>query len=222
MCSIQQFSEWVFGFFADYYVKIGEDHALVGSPPMPDPKRYDEFSALVRLHMRQVLAYINSLVLNWNDADDLFQETCVVLWQKFDEFRPGTNFLAWALRIADRKVMKFQTDRSRRAAFTASLRDALQSDFADRNSEDAEANLTALSGCMGRLSQNDQQMAKLCYIEGISIRQLADAMGRPLKSVQNSLYRIRAWLLDCIRRELNKTEISVHPQHRSLQEEDGT
>ena len=64
---------------------------------MPDPKRYDEFAGLVRLHTGQVLAYINALVLDWNDADDLFQETCLVLWQKFDEFRPGTNFLAWAL-----------------------------------------------------------------------------------------------------------------------------
>lgn len=188
---------------------------------MPDPKRYDEFAGLIRLHMRQVLAYINSLVLNWNDADDLFQETCVILWQKFDEFRPGTNFLAWALRVADHKVMKFHTEQSRYAAFTAGLRDAIQSDFADRSSGDPEAHLAALSGCMDKLSQNDQRIARLCYIEGISIRQLADAMGRPLKSVQNSLYRIRAWLLECVRREVNKAEISVHIQHRSLQGKDG-
>lgn len=188
---------------------------------MPDPKRYDEFAGLVRQHMRQVLAYINSLVLNWNDADDLFQETCVVLWQKFDEFRPGTNFLAWALRIADHKVMKFQTDQARRAAFTAGLRDAIQSDFTGRSSEDPEANLAALSGCMDKLSQNDQRIARSCYIEGVAIRQLADAMGRPLKSVQNSLYRIRAWLLECVRREVNKTEVSVPIQHCNIQEKDG-
>lgn len=189
---------------------------------MADPKRYDEFAELVRLHTSQVLAYINSLVLNWSDADDLFQETCLVLWQKFDTFKPGTNFLAWALRIADRKVMKFQSKQSRRTTFIVSLRDALQTDFTGRSSEEAAASLTSLFSCMDKLSQNDQRILKLCYIEHIPVRQLADAVGRPLKSVQNSLYRIRSWLLDCIRRELNKAETSVHPQHGSLQEEDGT
>ena len=53
---------------------------------MPDPKRYDEFGELVRLHTSQILAYIDALLLNRSDAEDLFQETCLVLWQKFDEF----------------------------------------------------------------------------------------------------------------------------------------
>ena len=149
---------------------------------MADPKRYDEFAGLIRLHTSQVLAYINALLLNWNDADDLFQETCLVLWQKFDEFKPGTNFLAWALRIADRKVMKFQTKQSRREVFTASLRDALKADFADRSSEEVVASVAALSGCMDRLSQNDQRLLKLCYVEDIPIRQIADAMGRSPKA----------------------------------------
>ena len=56
---------------------------------MPDPKRYEEFVGLVRLYTSQILAYIDALLLNRNDAEDLFQETCMVLWQKFDEFTPG-------------------------------------------------------------------------------------------------------------------------------------
>jgi len=187
---------------------------------MPDPKRYNEFESLVRLHTRQVLAYINSLLLNWNDTEDMFQETCVVLWQKFDEFKPGTHFLAWALRIADYKVMKFQAKQSRRAAFTAHLRDALKADVADRSTEETEANLTTLSSCIDRLSPSDQRLVKLCYIESTPIRRLADAMGRSPKSLQNSLYRIRRVLLDCTRRELNKVDI-VQPQRNNSSEEDG-
>jgi RNA polymerase sigma-70 factor (ECF subfamily) len=189
---------------------------------MADPKRYDEFAGLIRLHTSQVLAYIHSLVLNWSDADDLFQETCLILWQKFDDFTPGTNFLAWALRVADNKVMKFQAKESRRTTFVAGLRDALQADFAGRSSNEAEASLASLSRCMDKLPPSDQRIVKLCYIEHIPVRQLAAALDRPLKSVQNSLYRIRGWLLDCIRRELNKVEISpVDLQPRNIREEDG-
>ena len=172
--------------------------------------------------MSQVLAYINSLVLNWNDADDLFQETCLILWQKFDDFRPGTNFLAWALRVADRKVMQFHATQSRRAAFTTALRDTLQTAFTARSSEEATSDLAALSRCMDRLSQDDQRLVKLCYFEHIPIGRLADALGRPLKSVQNSLYRIRGWLLDCIHRDLNKVETpNVYPPRGNLPEDDG-
>lgn len=173
---------------------------------MTDQKHYDEFAHLIRLHTSQMLAYLNALLLDWNEADDLFQETCVVLWEKFDEFKPGTNFLAWALRIADHKVMKLRTKQSRQMTFTASLRDTLKAEITDKSTNESEDSIAALSGCMDRLSQNDQRLMKLCYIEDIPIRQIAEAMGRPPKGVEKSLYRIRKWLLDCIHRELNKVE----------------
>jgi RNA polymerase sigma-70 factor, ECF subfamily len=176
---------------------------------MPDPERYDEFAALVRLHSGQVLAYVNSLLLNWNDADDLFQETCLVLWQKFDEFRAGTNFLAWALRIADYQVMKFRTKQARLVAFTARLRNAMMADIAERSAEEAAAGLTALSGCMDRLAASDRKLVTLCYGESVPVRQIADALGRSPQSVHHSLCRIRNWLLGCVRRELSREERPV-------------
>jgi RNA polymerase sigma-70 factor (ECF subfamily) len=152
-----------------------------------------------------MLAYIDSLLLNRSDAEDVFQETCLVLWQKYHEFKPGSNFLAWALRVADYKAMNFQTMRSRRVLFTAELRNALMAEMAHEKSENEEAVLTMLSDCTDKLSQDDQRLLKLCYIEGVPIRQLADAMGRPPKGIQKSLYRIRTWLLECIQREARRT-----------------
>lgn len=187
---------------------------------MPDPKRYEEFAGLVRLHTSQVLAYINALLLNWNDADDLFQETCLVLWQKFDQFEPGTNFLAWALRIADNKVMKFKTKRARCEAFTASLRDALMSDVAERSADDAVASLTALSGCMDRLSESDRRMVTLCYGESVPVRRFADTLGRSPQSVHHSLGRVRKWLIDCVDRELRRTGVTAPVSCDAIEPED--
>lgn len=180
---------------------------------MPDAKRYDEFSELVRLCSSQMLAYIDSLLLNRSDAEDLFQETCIVLWQKFDEFSRGTNFLAWALRIADYKVMNFQQKQARRVAFTDSLRDALMAEVASREAEATSASLQALSGCMERLTRDDRRMVTLCYAEGESVRQLADAMGRSPQSVHHSLRRIRNWLLECIHRELKRADTPTPIPH---------
>lgn len=176
---------------------------------MTDPKRYDEFAALLEQSSSRVLSYLHTLLLNWADTEDVFQDTCLVLWQKYSEFEPGTNFVAWALRIAQNKAMNFRQKQTRYATFTAGLRDTLLTEFADRTAETANSNLSALSECMDQLPPNDQRMMKLSYVEDIPVRQLADALGRSPESVHNSLLRIRNTLLDCLHRKLNQAD--VHP-----------
>jgi RNA polymerase sigma-70 factor, ECF subfamily len=187
---------------------------------MSDAERYDEFVRLLRLHTSQILSYIRVLLLNWNDAEDLFQETCLVLWQKFPEFKPDTNFVAWALRIAEHKAMDFQKKQSRRLAFTANLRNTLMAEIAQRSPETATANLTALSRCMDRLTQNDRKIATLCYGESVPVRRVAEVVGRSPESVHRSLRRIRKWLLDCIRRESNDPGAPAAARDNALNEED--
>ena len=185
---------------------------------MPDPRRYEEFADLVRLSTSQILAYIHAMLLNWNDTEDLFQDTCLVLWQKFDDFAPGTNFLAWALRIAGHKVMDFHKKRSRYMAFTASLRDGLLTEIVDRGTEAAADNLAALSGCMEHLTPDDRKMVTLCHGEGVPVRRIADMLGRSPQSVHHSLRRIRNWLLNCIRRELKHADVAA--QNRGILNEE--
>src|SRR5436309_15494535 len=55
---------------------------------------------LMTRHQRQIFSYIYVLVPNRNDAEDLLQETSVVICEKFHEFREGTDFVAWACQIA--------------------------------------------------------------------------------------------------------------------------
>jgi RNA polymerase sigma-70 factor, ECF subfamily len=189
---------------------------------MPDPKRYEEFSELVRFSTSRIMSYIQALLLNWNDTEDLFQETCLVLWQKFDEFTPGTSFLNWALRIAQHKVLNFQKKQARRVVFGADLRGVLMEELAGRSEAAVAAEVTALSGCMERLAENDQRILKLCYVEGIPIRQIADALTRSPNSVQNSLHRIRSWLLECIQRELNRDQIPTAIDYDPIKNEVGS
>lgn len=189
---------------------------------MPDAKRYTQFSELVRRHTSQMLAYIDTLLLNRSDAEDVFQETCIVLWQKFDEFGPGSNFLAWALRIADYKVMNYHQKQARRVAFADSLREALMAEVASRTTEPTAACLAALSSCMQRLAQNDRRLITQCYAESESVSHVASTMGRSPQSVHNSLRRIRNWLLECIRRELNQPRIPSPIPPSTHGEEDRT
>jgi RNA polymerase sigma-70 factor (ECF subfamily) len=144
-----------------------------------------------------------------------------VLWQKFEEFRRGTNFLAWALRISDYKVMNFRQKQARRVAFADNVRDALMAEVASREVEAASASLQALPNCMERLTQSDRRMVTQCYAEGESVRQLAHAMGRSPQSIHHSLRRIRNWLLECIQRELRQADTSAPVPHDASDKEGG-
>src|SRR5215207_9490543 len=55
---------------------------------------------LMTRHQRQIFSYIYVLVPNRSDAEDLLQETSLVICEKFHEFREGSDFVAWACQIA--------------------------------------------------------------------------------------------------------------------------
>lgn len=52
-----------------------------------------------------LLAFIFSLVPRHADAENLFQEASLVLWQRFSTYTPGTNFRAWARKVIYHKVL---------------------------------------------------------------------------------------------------------------------
>ncbi len=56
--------------------------------------------ALMTRHQRRIFSYIYTLVPRRPDADDILQETSLVICEKFDEFEEGTDFVAWACQIA--------------------------------------------------------------------------------------------------------------------------
>src|SRR4051812_34190449 len=75
-------------------------------PMQHDPAASDDAASRKRLvalltrHQRQIFSYIYVLVPNRADAEDLLQETSVVVCEKFHEFKEGTDFVAWACQIA--------------------------------------------------------------------------------------------------------------------------
>src|ERR1700722_15763810 len=75
----------------------------------------DAFVRLYALSSRRIYAYILTLLPNWADAEDVFQDVSTVLWEKFGEFTPGTEFAAWAYRIAYFKAIKYRSRKSARA-----------------------------------------------------------------------------------------------------------
>ena len=65
----------------------------------------EDFIELMTSFQGRLYGYILSLLADPNVANDILQETNIILWQKSAEFKMGSNFKAWSFRIANFKVM---------------------------------------------------------------------------------------------------------------------
>jgi len=59
-----------------------------------------EFSQKLVGMQRNLYGFILSLVANRSDAEDVLQETNLILCQKSKEYNPQGNFRSWAFNIA--------------------------------------------------------------------------------------------------------------------------
>jgi RNA polymerase sigma-70 factor, ECF subfamily len=162
-----------------------------------------EFAVLLARHHGQLMGYIYSLVRDLDDADDLFQQTSLVLWDKFDQFDASRSFVSWACGIARYEVLNFLRARSRdRLYFGDELSLALIEAQEDLEQERLEDRRTALAGCMKKLRERDKELLEACYGRSTGVRDVAEARGRSAQSVHNSLRRIRRALFECVHRSL--------------------
>ena len=155
---------------------------------------------------RALFLHLLPLVGNSTDADEVLQESNVIILQKWQQFEPGTNFLAWARAIARLEVFRFRRSRHHRLTL---LEDDILELVAKRTevvSNDTAERQRLLSECMGKLRPKDRELIQLRYSEGANGDSVAKALGRPANSVYQSLGRIRRALTDCVNRRLGGME----------------
>src|SRR3990172_8659296 len=79
--------------------------------------RHSRFIELLSDHQGRLFTFLYAHVLNMADAEDLYQQVAMVLWQKFDQFVPGTEFGSWAIRVADLTIKNFLRGKRRSKVF---------------------------------------------------------------------------------------------------------
>lgn len=173
------------------------------SKPATSSPVNEDFVRLFTRHQRPLFLYLLTRVPNPVEAEEILQETNIVIWKKFEQFTPGTNFLAWATQIAKFEVLKY---RERHHRDKHQFSDQLIQQLAEDEVEDTahwEARRQALATCLGKLRAKDRELIERRYRAGENGLSLAEFLERPVNSVYQSLGRIRRTLLECIHRELS-------------------
>ena len=167
---------------------------------MKGSRESDGFVRLMTEHQGRLFGYIFSLLGNPDAANDVLQETNVVLWRDSGEFRSGSNFKAWAFRIAHFQVMAWRQRQIRdRLVFDDEMLDVLS--FAARDSDETfEARQKLLTGCLEKLAPPHREMLRRRYAEGTPLGSIAKDRGMTPNAVMQALFRIRQSLMTCVAR----------------------
>lgn len=177
-------------------------------PPNPHPEEEDPRDHVSALFVRfspELRGFILALLPNPSHADDVFQETFLTVTRKAADFRPGTNFLAWACTIARYKVL--EAARTRTGGMRPLSEEVMESLCAAMPEPQNEAQeLQALNQCIEELHPHTRRAVELRYEQGHKPAEIANRLGWTAESVYVVLSRARAVLRECVGRKLALAE----------------
>lgn len=168
-----------------------------------DPlEQQKQLMLLMTQHQRRIFAYIHALVPTRADAEDLLQETSLVIVEKFHEFRPGTDFVAWAFQIAWWRVRAARQKFARaKVVFDDEVLEAVAATAATMHEEVSERH-EALARCLQKLHPRDRDLLLTRYEPGCGVEEAAQRSGRSIEAAYKALARLRKLLFDCVTQEL--------------------
>ncbi|MBN1671108.1 MAG: sigma-70 family RNA polymerase sigma factor [Kiritimatiellae bacterium] len=168
---------------------------------------YQEVTAQIVRHRGILFAFILSIVKNHHLAEDLFQDTCVVISSKCDQYRPGTNFLAWARSIALREIKGIHKNkRYRNVEFSAENAELIAELWTRRREPShIQARKAALEACLRGLKARAFKVFRAFYESGSACEEIAGDLRTSVPAIHMLLKRTREKLAGCIRKKMAVT-----------------
>jgi len=167
------------------------------------------FLSLFLRSEREVFRYVAALVPNVADAEDIVQQTALVLWDKFDAYDPAQPFTPWACRFALNKARQWI---ERRQRWQTLLSDGLAEELARRREEllpEMERRLVHLEGCLGKLSEEQRVLVEGYYYRRRDIGALAGESKRSVEATYKMLQRVRHSLRRCVENATQQEEATA-------------
>ena len=158
----------------------------------------EDYAELMAAHQGRLESFIRSLTGDSDVARDILQEVNVVLLKKAKEFEEGTNFTAWAFRIARFEVMTWRRKMGRsRLTFDDELIGQV-AQTAERLDDHYLKRVEALKECLGKLPERQRDVVQRRYLEEWSVAALAEDLGDKANAVSQLLFRARQNLVKCM------------------------
>lgn len=160
---------------------------------------YERFLHLLVQNQRNIFGFILSMVPQHSVAEDLLQETIMVMWRKFSTFQSGTNFKAWAFQIAKLHILKWrEKSKNNRVKFSTEALESIDIVSKSDSFKHEDDLLEALKDCMEKLNVEDKCLIEMRYFDRMKIKQIALTLKRPIHGMYKTMARVHHLLCLCI------------------------
>ena len=162
-----------------------------------------EATRLWTLAVPAVSAFVTSLVRDFQDRDDVLQETAVAVLESFGRNDPSQPFVGWAIGVARNQVRLHCRRKGReRIAFDSEAVDALARAFAGHTPHDPR--LDRLGECVEALDARSKELCRLRYEQDLKPAGIGERLGVAANAVAKALQRVRDRLRECVERKASE------------------
>lgn len=160
----------------------------------------DEYHRLLYRNQRRIYAYVLRCVGNYSDSDDIMQDTISIMWRKFSDFEPGSDFVAWGRKIAHFRILEYrrQMQKCGIVQYTDEIFEELASQVSPAKDE-LDDRSEILKKCLKKLKEKYFTVVKLRYYEDSTPKEIAGRIGLSVSNVYQILSRAHGYLMTCMK-----------------------
>lgn len=163
------------------------------------------FTALVREHADMLLTFIRATIHDSATVDDIFQETMLVVWRRFNDYDPSRPLAKWLRGIAHKLILAHFRSLKKRPLYcedtVLQILDERLSHIDRQPGDTWKDKVTALEGCIDHLPSALKQCIQLFYRDECRTEDIAAAVSASREAVKKRLQRARALLVECLQRK---------------------
>lgn len=170
-----------------------DDAELVNAAAAGDRDAFDE---LVRRHQGPIVNLARAMTGGAADAEDLAQETFIRAWKSLGQFRRESTFRTWLHAVALNVIRthRGRLARLRRVFLSAPSEpgaDPLDRASIDDRIDDALAIRQGIDRALAQLPDELRGALVLRDVQGLEYREIAEALGIPIGTVESRIFRAR-------------------------------
>jgi RNA polymerase sigma-70 factor, ECF subfamily len=141
---------------------------------------------------RRVTRFLMRLVPRYETAEEVFNDTFWIVWQKAGEFRQASKVSTWIMGIAYRRMLKSLRSEKHASQLSAAGADPLRADC-EEPTKDMEVREWVAHGLQA-LPMEQRLTLELAYYLGHSCEEIAGIMNCPVNTVKARMFHARSKL----------------------------
>lgn len=145
------------------------------------------FDEIYKLYCQRIFRLCMGYVNDVEIANDMVQETFIIVWEQLPKFRNEALISTWIFRIATNRCLQHIKLNDRLPL------DKLLDVYVDENQNDVESDMQFLYQCISELREMDRIIISL-ELENVNQAEIAQIVGLSEGNIRVRIYRIKQTL----------------------------